>query len=784
MLRSLFSSLLLITCAASAYCQTPFILNTDVNQVDAGGSAFSNNVNGSGFVTGSVAYWGVNSLATTFISSGQLGIIVPAGLIAVSGKYNVTVKNPNGVVSNAFPIQVFPLLKSLFPTGAAMGLPSATVVLNGVGFTPSDAILTPQGPIPTTYISSTMLSGVLPASLLSKPVEMALSVGDNIAGVFSRQTLLFTVGNPPILASLSPPAASMGDPGFTLTINGSGLLPGAVASWNGSPIPTVFVSPTRLTATVLPGLLTLPGAAPAALGVFVTNPDGGLSNTLIFTVRPPTPVLTSITPNSVFAGAPGFTLSLNGAGFYDHSVVWFNGFPVPTNFVSSNLLTAAVPASSISTAGDAAIYVFNEGYTVPGVASNRVLFSVLAPNLDSVTPASVRAASQDFVLTANGSGFFPGHMIRWNGLSLATTYISPTQLSAPVTAQLVKSAGTAAVTVVSPAGAASQSVNFAILPLVPALSSVSPSSITAGSPTFTLTAQGSNFVNGARVQWNSSPLATTFQSDTELTATVPAGLIGTQGSVAVSVVSPGGLSNPVAFSILPSVPAAATSGVVNAANSSAAIAPGSLISIYGANLATTTAQADGWPLPVALKGSSFTINGRAAPLLYVGSTQINGQVPFEVPPGPAKLVISVNGTTSDPIPFTVTATGPATFTMPGTNHAVAQNLPEYTLNSMDSPATPGQYITAYVTGQGLVDNPVETGAPAPSTPLSVPVAPIEVRIGGQPAEVAFAGLAPGFAGLMQLNLKIPPIGPGEQILEVRIGTASANSTTISVASRQ
>ena len=73
----------------------------------------------------------------------------------------------------------------------------------------------------------------------------------------------------------------------------------------------------------------------------------------------------------------------------------------------------------------------------------------------------------------------------------------------------------------------------------PTISSLSPASATAGGPAFTLTVNGSGFLEGSTVQWNGSPLATNYFSDTQLTASVAASLIASQGSASVTVVNPG-----------------------------------------------------------------------------------------------------------------------------------------------------------------------------------------------------------------------------------------------------
>jgi adhesin/invasin len=133
--------------------------------------------------------------------------------------------------------------------------------------------------------------------------------------------------------------------------------------------------------------------------------------------------------------------------------------------------------------------------------------------------------------------------------------------------------------------------------------------------------------------------------------------------------------------------------------------------------------------------------------------------------------------------FEVAATGPGVFTPQQSTHVLALNLADGTLNAPQTPARPGQYVTAYLTGQGAVDPAVATGAIAPPSPFSTAVAPVEVKIGGVVATLQFAGLAPGFIGLLQINILIPDVAPGELAFDVSIAGVAAASTVISIAAK-
>jgi uncharacterized protein (TIGR03437 family) len=327
----------------------------------------------------------------------------------------------------------------------------------------------------------------------------------------------------------------------------------------------------------------------------------------------------------------------------------------------------------------------------------------------------------------------------------------------------------------------SNALSFSVTGPAPTLTSLNPASAAAGGAAFTLAVTGTGFTSTSKVLWNGTALATTFQSNTQLTAAVTADLIAAAGSANITVSGTGNASNAVAFQITGTGPTFSAAGIVNAASSTPAIAPGGLISIYGSKFATANATASLIPLGTSLGGATVTVNGTAIPLLFVSPGQINAQLPFELKPGTAKMIVQSGSAQSAPVNFDVAATGPGVFTMQQTTHVVAQNLPDFTLNGTAAPASPGQYVTLYVTGQGAVTPPVPTGAGAPSDPLSLPQAqPVVVKIGGQPATVQFAGLAPGFVGLMQINVQIPPVAPGEQPVDLTIAGVSAPQTTITV----
>jgi uncharacterized protein (TIGR03437 family) len=226
-------------------------------------------------------------------------------------------------------------------------------------------------------------------------------------------------------------------------------------------------------------------------------------------------------------------------------------------------------------------------------------------------------------------------------------------------------------------------------------------------------------------------------------------------------------------------PEIAAGGVVNGASFAAKVAPGALISIFGSSLATVTQSAAALPLGTNLAGSSVTIGGKPAPLVFVSPGQINAQVPYETAEAQTvPVVVTVNGVASVPANVAVTGAAPGIFQF-GQRRAVVQNA-DYSVNTAENPAAAESYVIAYLTGAGRVDNAVGTGAAAGAEPLSRPKGPVTATIGDMPAEVAFGGLTPGFVGLMQVNLKVPNLPAGNYPLVVTVNGERSNQAMVTV----
>ncbi len=200
--------------------------------------------------------------------------------------------------------------------------------------------------------------------------------------------------------------------------------------------------------------------------------------------------------------------------------------------------------------------------------------------------------------------------------------------------------------------------------------------------------------------------------------------------------------------------------VVNAASMLAGpVAPGEIVSIFGLGIGPVTpASATFGPsgaLPTQLAGTQVLFNGQAAPLFYAQDSQINAQAPYEIA-GSTSVNVEViyQGQSAGTVTVPVATSSPGIFTvLAGTGLAEAVNQ-DGTLNSTIDPAPRGSVVSLYATGEGITQPAGADGVPATGT-STAPVLPVTVTIGGSPAQVAYAGEAPGFVGLLLVNVQVP-----------------------------
>jgi uncharacterized protein (TIGR03437 family) len=217
------------------------------------------------------------------------------------------------------------------------------------------------------------------------------------------------------------------------------------------------------------------------------------------------------------------------------------------------------------------------------------------------------------------------------------------------------------------------------------------------------------------------------------------------------------------------------------------IAPGALLRIRGVCLGPFEPVFDGFgaggALPTSAGGTQILFNNTPAPLVSVSSGEIIAQAPFELGSSSgADVALTYNGVTT-PSGIGVQAANPAVFTISNQpfGPAIAQNQ-DGTLNSATSPAPKGSIIVLYATGTGQTIPPGSDGAVPPDSALPKPKLPVLVTIGSQNAQIFYAGDAPGFVGLTQLNIGVPAslVGGGAQPITLQVGSFPLNQSNVTI----
>jgi uncharacterized protein (TIGR03437 family) len=213
----------------------------------------------------------------------------------------------------------------------------------------------------------------------------------------------------------------------------------------------------------------------------------------------------------------------------------------------------------------------------------------------------------------------------------------------------------------------------------------------------------------------------------------------------------------------PAVPSVDPGGVVSTASFQAntPVAPGSFVSIFGTNLAPQLAGANALPYPPMLAGTEVVLGGEVLPLAFVANGQVNAIVPYDVQVNAAQqLIVQQNNSYSLPQPVLVAAAQPAVFSQnqsgmgQGVIVVLTSNGTEFE-TAPAAPASAGDVLIIYCSGLGAVSPAIPAGTAASATALSYTTNTVTASVGGQSAKVLFAGLAPGFAGLYQVNTVVP-----------------------------
>lgn len=222
---------------------------------------------------------------------------------------------------------------------------------------------------------------------------------------------------------------------------------------------------------------------------------------------------------------------------------------------------------------------------------------------------------------------------------------------------------------------------------------------------------------------------------------------------------------------------------VNAASfrRDAPIAPGCLVSGFGKDLAKSSEKAHSIPFPRELVNTRVLVKGNAVPLLFVSPTQINYVLPSEIPLGTVRVEVMGDKRTIAKGTLLVWEVSPALFSRrgDGDGQGVVLNA-DWSPNSPEKPARPGEVVHLFGTGAGQVLPPVQDGFPAGSNPLSRTLVKPELYVGGYAAQVLFSGLAPGLVATWQIDAIVPPMIEPSLSVPVRARLAGRASNVVTL----
>ena len=738
--------------------------------------------------------------------TGNVGIF--PGTAYVAGVPPVTV---NGTVYAGGPVaaQAEADLSTAFNDAAGRSLAPITVAGNIGG----------QTLAPGLYKST--------SSLAISSGNLTLDAGGNANAVWIFQiasTLTTTSGRQVILAGGANPANIFWQVGTSATIGTTSVFQGNILAG---------VSISMLTGS------TLSGRALAIGGAVTVDTGGGSSATV--PVAPTAPTVTSTVPSNGATGisatskitatfsttmnpstitASSFTLTqaggpVSGAVTYSGTTATFtpnsslgslqtytgtittqatdqSGNPLAGNYVWSFTTgsgTVANPPTVISTApaaGATGVSVAGKltatfstamdpttitastftllqgGTTVPGVVTYSGTTATFSPSASLIPNASFNATITTGAKDLSGNALAANYA--WTFATGAGVDTTP-----PVVTSTVPVSGAQSV----PVGTA-----------VTATFSKPMDPLTITTNTFTLQT-GSTAVAGT-VTYNGTtatftPLGT-LSFSTAYTATVTNGARDLSGNALAGNF----VWNFTTAAVVNPPPVLTLNGTVNDATYKTPVTPGSIAAVFGTNLSNGQASsAEPTPMPTTLAQSSFSVGGVAAPLYFVSPTQVNLQVPWELAgQSQTSIVDTVGGNASNTQTVPLAPFSPGIFTIDLSGSGQGAILVSGTTN-LASPGTPASrsgYISIYCTGLGPVSNQPATGVAAGSNPLSYTATLPTVSIGGVNAVVSYAGLAPGFAGLYQVNAIVPAAAtPGNAIpVVLTIGNVASNGVTIAV----
>jgi hypothetical protein len=544
-------------------------------------------IHGAGFDPTSEAFADVTRLQTKYLDPTHLEAVLPAFLTAFPEIFDIVIvtngAGPSPIVSQPCPFITYqnkPVLSSVVTGGIITeAAPGQTITLEGAGFL-QGAIVKVNGVsdgIEADVIDHTEIKAYIPASYFQRAGKYPVTVVNPYPANAESNVQFLSVApfGRPVLDSLVVPEPILeGSLGRYITLKGTGFQPGAIVKLGGlsEGIQVSVISDKEIVA-YLPSTYFERGGNYL---VTVQNPYPGTdeSNSQILPVYYPPPGVEGVLPVhttvKLEAGAGALNIDVMGYGFRRGAVVMFNATPLVTTYCEDSAyclsvhLFAKVPPELLRRAGYGKIEVKNPDPSLNNYQAVYLRVDGLQPTIASVQPGS--AALQDLPfkfwmpVVVDGTNFGPETLVRIYQAgadplpefsATSVDVVSSTQLFVSIEVLYPGSLGEWIVKVANPGpgGGISEDASFFITEgsfvSNPFLTSLSPRTVAAGGPSFTLTVNGTNFKSGSVIYFNYLPLVTTVISDRQVRAQVPSTLIRYAGRIPISVQNPdnGGTSN-------------------------------------------------------------------------------------------------------------------------------------------------------------------------------------------------------------------------------------------------
>jgi hypothetical protein len=489
--------------------------------------------------------------------------VTPNSAKLAAGTYRQFIRGYSGRAQNSpvlveVELIVTPVLRliSISPEAIAPGGSGFTLTGTGANVPPRSILRWNSEGLVTTTAGSQLVAQV-PSRLYSQPGIAQISIQAPDGRVSNE--LPFTVAQPIEITSLDPNPVTATRPGFDLTIRGSGFLAGASVMLGSTAAAAKSVTGTAIVVAVPASLVAQAGEVP----VKVTNPNKIMSNTATLAVLPP-PTVSRIDLPCADAGITN-AATIFGANFTRDSKVQVNGQTVTTSFLDAGRLSAQIPGSMLTGLRSVSITVVS----ADGISSAAIALAVCEPI--GVSSTGVATGDTNAIVTIRGTGFQPGSRVcmkRDDGQEATVDPISLTltEIRAQIPPSLLDRTSTIRVCVVPPSGPPSSSVPVPVNP-APRLTALSRLSAPVGGGAFTLTATGTNLLDGSTLFWNSTSLVTQSGGG-QLIGAVPASLLTMPGTASISATGPGGSrTNILAFEVtLPALPAVNYTGPATSAS--------------------------------------------------------------------------------------------------------------------------------------------------------------------------------------------------------------------------